>query len=424
MPGHLPSMWSLTKHTKHLLQTLVVKHYSTMARITDLPLELLTPILTELHESSRTSLLDLLISCKALHRATAPIAYKHVTLTWKLNTKRSPMAKFMEYNRHNELVRVMRLDPQRAVLNAFKIGMQHVYTQVELLCDALPSFLKLRTFSITLENSVDHRCMLRGPALARVVRALPQSIVDLELDTEGADSIFEEKQTGHHASHLCIAIGDLLPQLENLRLRVSCICTELFHALRQSNKSKLCRAIINLEHKLDQANRVQAEAVCDCHGPLGKQQKHGVLQPKPFYDFLLSIHAKGIFPHMERFIVLSRQNPRLYHQNAPATTVPNLHYLRVRDVATREMTQYPLRYSSTLNNDVSLDKSLYMIRANSGETHFGTYGMVSTEFFPLLSSSPLRRVFLPLSSGRYRVERDGRDCVIVKLLKNIPHLKS
>ncbi|KAL8693312.1 MAG: hypothetical protein Q9218_001831 [Villophora microphyllina] len=71
-------------------------------------------------------------------------------------------------------------------------------------------------------------CM-RSEVIAKLLDALPNSCVDLDLDTGGRE---DDQDCGFHDSmwcdHLCTAVRGLLPRLRHLRLRLGSLCANLF----------------------------------------------------------------------------------------------------------------------------------------------------------------------------------------------------
>jgi hypothetical protein len=211
-----------------------------MNRLTVMPEELINDIIERVNAVCPESLPNIGLTCKTLRRLSHPLQWKAGVLPWRLN-KKSPIARFNETHHANENVLSVRLQPQRSVMNAFRIGLKNAYDHLDALCDCLGSLSKLNTFSIFLDDLVDSRCTLPGSVFTKIIRALPPSLLHLEIDTEGIDRI-----AGHEspdkpvepADLLCLAISNRVTHLESLRLRLSCLCTQAFHSLSPSQASK------------------------------------------------------------------------------------------------------------------------------------------------------------------------------------------
>lgn len=319
-----------------------------MPHFVDLPEELLGDIVARIHSTSPKTLPSLGLACKGLQRLTHPLQWEHIVLPWRLN-KKSPIARFIESHPSNENIRSIRLRPQRSIMNAFRVGMKNAYDHLDALCGCLGSLPKLTTFSIFLEDQVDSRCYLPGPVLARIVRALPPSLLHLELDTECVDRIFEEKFSCESDDHLCLAINDRIPHLETLRLRISCLCSDLFRSLSPSAtpqiSSKLRRVFIRMDTSPGKESHLSVPVVVgDCASPdsrrlyRGSQGGHSALTMGKMMKHLLELQAAGAFPQLQRFIVW-------YGEHEPGASDS---YCRVRDIATRSTTHYPKCTASRL----------------------------------------------------------------------------
>ncbi|KAF2247218.1 hypothetical protein BU26DRAFT_343889 [Trematosphaeria pertusa] len=334
-----------------------------MARITDLPNELLVPIFENVWRTSPELVLALALSCKRLHQPARTVYYSHVCLSWKLN-RNSALAKFASGNVGNEAVKSIRLSPQKALLSAFKVGMKNAFDHIDVLCACLSSLQNLATFSIFLGVQVDRRCLLPAPALSRIVRALPESVVNFELDTEGIDGIYENKPKTPSDVHLCHDISELLPRLETLRLRVSCMCTELFRSLEPEGThqpaSNLRLAAIKLELYSERGVEIPNTVVnCQAQWSGEAHRRDDVLRPTKLFDHLLRLQSKGAFPHLQRFILLSWSTQKC---------------ICIRDVASRTTTEY-LCMSGRLQNNhwTPADKGEdnYMIRVLGRGDYYG-----------------------------------------------------
>ncbi|KAH7071763.1 hypothetical protein FB567DRAFT_538764 [Paraphoma chrysanthemicola] len=339
-----------------------------MSQLEKLPNELLCDIVDRVSATSFESLPNLALACKRLHNLSAPLLWNHVLLPWRLNM-RSPIARFIVAHRGNKNIRALRLQPQRSILNAFRIGMKHAFDHLDALCECLGSLSGLKTFSLFLDGLVDSRCTLPGPVLARIVRALPPSIIHLELDTECIDRIYEDELVKDPNDHLCLAISDRVPYLETLRVRLSCICLGLFSSLTSTAttrpKSKLQRAFIRCDTSPNSESHLGITSqVCDCRLPQFKVgsrgQNYEALAVDKLAALLLCLQTAGSFPDLQRFILFSWQGKDNKFDNQ----------LHIRDIATRSTTHYPAKYTLRGGNDLNVpeledkDYTCYMIRSH------------------------------------------------------------
>ncbi|OAL04712.1 hypothetical protein IQ06DRAFT_100329 [Phaeosphaeriaceae sp. SRC1lsM3a] len=383
-----------------------------MDRLTTLPDELLIDIVERVHAVSILTALGL--TCKKLQRLCRPFVWKGVVLPWRLN-KSAPIAKFIKVHAGNNDIRSLRLCPQRALLNAFRIKMKSSHDHVDALCLCLSSLPSLATFSINLDGQIDRRCALPGPVLARIVRALPPSLRNLELDTECTDEIWDEmfasrRQTvtispssdgstlirdegdypiGDSTEHLCHAISEHIPRLETLYLRLSCICTELFRSLSTDQtstqpqpSSTLRRALITFDvgNERERRNELHVESRDCLSPPTGSGYSSSPLTGSRFssagattlpkqkiFSHLLELQAAGAFPELQRFIVFS------WHTDARIPTSS----LTVRDIATRSVKRFPtMRPERTGDWTVGEladfdDESSYLVRNDEAKDFLG-----------------------------------------------------
>lgn len=301
-----------------------------MALITDLPNEILQPIIDLLCHVSPRAVPALSQTCKRMHDPARRAFSSHVSLQWKLN-KRSQVLRFATGNVGNDAVDSIRLVPQGSQLNAFKIHMRRAYDQIDGLCTCLSSLPNLKTFSIFLEETrVDTRCLLPAPALTIILKALPESVVNLELDTAGVDGIWETRATAGYA-HVCHAISDMLPRLETLYLRLSGICRGLFRCLEEPGNSKqpttkLRRVAIKVQAPLDMGNRSVPMTSLDCASYDGRRKSP--IFTDSLFHYLLRLQAAGAFPDLQRFVLL---------QHVGSTKIS------VQDVVSKTRVHYPFR---------------------------------------------------------------------------------
>jgi hypothetical protein len=316
-----------------------------MPCLTDLPDKLLVNIVERVNVTFVESLPSIGSVCKQLQRISHPIQWEHVVLPWRLN-QNAPIARFTEAHSGSKDIRSIRLQPQRAILNAFRVGMKIAHGHMDALCALLASLHNLDTFAIFLDSQVDSRCNLPGPVLARLVRALPATLRHLELDTECLDRIWESTPVLEKDDHLCLAISSHIPRLETLYLRVSCICTDLFRSLSSSTSeqatSNLRRAFIRLDTSPGVERVLGLSGVVhDCKAPRSKRNRRTASPAsRPLrlevYNQLLDLEALGAFPQLQRFALYSWA----------ADDGRTAQHCLVRDIATRSITRFPRCYSN------------------------------------------------------------------------------
>ncbi|KAF1954867.1 hypothetical protein CC80DRAFT_506105 [Byssothecium circinans] len=306
-----------------------------MGRFTEIPNELLLAIIECVDSAGTLSALSQ--TCKRFARPASEALNAHTCLSWKLN-KTSQMARFTATNQGNDMVKTIRLAPQTTTLKAFNVGMTTAFRQLNNLCACLSTLPNLSAFSLNVAKEVDRWCALPARPLSDILKSLPPSVVNLELDTEGIDGIWKNKPKTSEDLNLCHTISELLPRLETLQLRLSCICTELFRSLvmvadAPRKTSKLRFAAINCNFQEQRAvELVMPSKISDClaYGminPLRPMAGVEGFSPHDFFTHVLHFKLLGAFPHLERFLIISWE--------------PRSHVC-VRDVASFSMTNYPI----------------------------------------------------------------------------------
>ncbi|KAF2120357.1 hypothetical protein BDV96DRAFT_595901 [Lophiotrema nucula] len=316
-----------------------------MARITDLPNELLTTIFQLARDTNPAALRALPLLCKALHQAGNAVLHEHIALYWKLNSH-SSLNKFIKQDPNTDLVRSLRLHVQKGPLNAFTIGMPIATLHVSAICTMLTTLPKLATFSICLDGQIDHRCTLPGNLLCKFLNALPESVKNLELDTQGADGKWNTPPSCLLPDdHICSSISRLLPQLQTLRLRAATLCPELLLSLQASSQgvqptTKVRMATINLE--LGDVRHPGPGQSWACGGtPKSAPGGYNTIDVNKFFGTFLDLQKGGAFPHLQHWYILTQQEHPM---------------IRVRDVATRSVTDYPVQFANSVSSTPRINR--------------------------------------------------------------------
>jgi hypothetical protein len=100
------------------------------------------------------------------------------------------------------------------------------------LADTFRITRKLSTFSLKFPDdgwtvSDKNLPTVLSSDLARLVAALPETVVNLELDTAGIDVAPSQDDIQQNTNHLCYQLSKLVPRLANLRLRVGHLCESM-----------------------------------------------------------------------------------------------------------------------------------------------------------------------------------------------------
>lgn len=200
-----------------------------------LPNELLSTILLHVKiNSSASCFLSCLLCCKAWHSIALPLLYHDVLLV-NLNLKAFARQFNLPYGSFVRSLTIC-IDPiiQKTQPDPYDFFDDDTYMRVngtpELnrlwasLRDTVASMTRLRTFSfqISPQSSYDIEFWVPKPILALIIEALPDTCVNLEIDTCGLD--FHNPGS----AHVCEAIRGTLPHLRSLRVRLNTLCPAVF----------------------------------------------------------------------------------------------------------------------------------------------------------------------------------------------------
>lgn len=123
------------------------------------------------------------------------------------------------------------------------------------IADMLPKFNNLVTFSLHLSNT-DRRTALFRQSMAALVLALPDSVRNLELCFGGNDSPCPKD------SSLCVALNQVLPRLDHIRLEMSCICPTILIGISASSPARLRTAAFTHRHYTYHTRRISSNSPC------------------------------------------------------------------------------------------------------------------------------------------------------------------
>lgn len=210
-----------------------------------LPNELLSTILLHVKiNSSASCFLSCLLCCKAWHSIALPLLYhdvlvvksnleafvKHFNLSYgsfarSLTISMEPIQPEMQPDGEDSF-EFLKDETYMSVHGSQ--GSNRLWASFRDICEKVASMTRLRTFSFHLSPRPSYRLEFSGcrwvprPILALIIEALPDTCVNLEIDTFGLDC----HEPG--SAHLCEAIRGTLPHLRNLRLRLNTLCPAVF----------------------------------------------------------------------------------------------------------------------------------------------------------------------------------------------------
>lgn len=197
---------------------------------------MLSEILLQVKITSGTSCLaQCLLCCKLWLDATLPLLYSDILLTnsnlevfgKSFNTTHAPLVYSL----------TMTIDPVQPAKNttapypnAFleieeymkqhgSQQSQHLRSLLRVSADKIPTMVRMRTFSLTVSRLPNGTGFwIPRPLITEFVKNLPETCVDVEIDSRGNDY----SKPGD--AHLCDALREILPHLRHLRVRLSTLC--------------------------------------------------------------------------------------------------------------------------------------------------------------------------------------------------------
>jgi hypothetical protein len=99
-----------------------------------------------------------------------------------------------------------------------KVG--EFWSQMQDLPGVIRTMTKLVTFSFVIGGEYERMFRLSSGLIAPVIKALPETCINLELDTRGHDAF-------GNGTHLCEPLAEIMPRLRHLRLRLYRFCPAL-----------------------------------------------------------------------------------------------------------------------------------------------------------------------------------------------------
>lgn len=105
-------------------------------------------------------------------------------------------------------------------------------TVCRLAKEVFPNIAALKSFSLTT-NRRDFKLGILRKTISTVLEALPQSCVNLELDTGGKDEAsfwlaYHGRSRLEGVSHLCLDLRRMLPRMHNVRINLKSMCDTMF----------------------------------------------------------------------------------------------------------------------------------------------------------------------------------------------------
>ncbi|RDL39579.1 uncharacterized protein BP5553_03919 [Venustampulla echinocandica] len=159
----------------------------------------------KLTSNSNTILHACLLVCRRWKDATLPYLYgttvltdtNFVSFTAQFNPEYSPLIKSL----------------------TLRFGTTTINKTLQLFTPIIGMLNQLTTFSLYPTPEVAYECILEGYMLTPLIKTLPESCINLELELENRE-LLEANLTD---PHLCVAIRAVLPRMRHVRLKLDTI---------------------------------------------------------------------------------------------------------------------------------------------------------------------------------------------------------
>ncbi|KAI9782143.1 MAG: hypothetical protein M1816_001977 [Peltula sp. TS41687] len=222
------------------------------ASLLQLPHELLIPILSHVRDQCTASdYLSTLLVNKQLHALAQPVLYKDVVL----DTGRIPRFVRAASNHNQALISSinslsLHLSPSKTVTSLHQgyccepedlapelraqilvhlwwngsVEVHQLWHDLSALASLFPGMTRLRSFSFSVRDASDSiELCFPCSLIASLVRALPDSCVELEIDTDGKDDGRDRRGAGKDM-FLCEDLREVLPRLQHHHFKAHRLC--------------------------------------------------------------------------------------------------------------------------------------------------------------------------------------------------------
>jgi hypothetical protein len=218
-----------------------------MAKLEDLPNELLTSMFEILRDWSMSpkSLANVSSCSHRLHHLANRVLYQNFQLTSTLIGDCS-LQKYVTLSGASSCQAVRDRTTSMTVQFDHRHDRRFCFgneERLETFFAIMPSYSRLVTFSLhrsngCCRNSWEHLCRqdrkpLPPPTLIQLMDSFPPTLTHLDLDTTGFVPYHGSTSNVRNRYHICKALGNLLAQLQTLRLRPRTLCPHILKMTRQ-----------------------------------------------------------------------------------------------------------------------------------------------------------------------------------------------
>ncbi|KAI0882618.1 uncharacterized protein GGS22DRAFT_169895 [Annulohypoxylon maeteangense] len=174
-----------------------------------------------------SNLLPCLTVCRQWYEIVVPVLYRHIVL----NTDNVELFASRFNLQHASYVRSLTLRPTQPTLSSYDLS-SIIAANAELgrrllrLEPLLGSLDRLLSFSLHVPAIVPERCRFKISArsIIGLVNSIPQSCVNIEIDSGGYD---RNIIAGGEEAHVCECLRLLLPRMNHVRIHLSLVCPAL-----------------------------------------------------------------------------------------------------------------------------------------------------------------------------------------------------
>lgn len=224
--------------------------------INNFPAEVVRLILAKVKSVSRdrrdTTFLDALITCRLWHHIGEELLWTDISLS-NFNLIRFCASSSTAFSltrslsikifppRHGPLSAYWdkgtwrRPEYDEQVYRVLSSERDVIWRHLRLLASKIREMPQLESFSIRVCSGLQRfktaSFYLRGSEVRPLLDALGPSVRSVELDDHCYMTVEKLVQSHHESQHMCLSLKRLMPQLQNLRLRISPVCEQMFPEL-------------------------------------------------------------------------------------------------------------------------------------------------------------------------------------------------
>ena len=357
-----------------------------------LPDELILAICEKLAAESTKSLVRLCQTSKRFYRLAHPFIYTDVRLKSHYGPE-SALLRFASIAQQSRRsVKSLDIRFTRGHMSAFKIGLPSATTNLGTTLALLPGLHRLTTIILQLDHNERRNTLLPDSVVASFLNALPGSVKNLEIVTEGLDKLGWQEAASTPVSCHCTSISKLLPKLHHLRVRKGYLCSNMCDSIQAAINTKLAGddttpwPLRSLAIRLDMEGRyisghaiIPEEPVSTSYCSNPQAMTSASILAAPFRE---AIEA-GLLSELQFAKITSRMGNTASLCSARGTKHSGFATYDI--VGGHHMLLPVLAVEVNLRNDTQRDTEsqfgdLYLVRDEDGIDHFGSWAELMGTF--------------------------------------------